>query len=196
MSRREEKDPHMTTKVMVRDVMNNPVVTASPDDTVKELAKMMSDAAVGSVVIIDKDKPVGIVSDWDIVTRAAVRDEKPSGIIAKNIMQPLITIDSEKEITEAARLLRKHGIKRLGVTRRNELVGMVSSSDVTAVMPELVDVVSEKASLLRGEVGRSPTLISGFCDECGQWSDYLQYADGKFLCDECRGAGRGASSEA
>ncbi len=190
LTRREETDPHMTTRVMVKDVMNSPVITAAPNANIKELADKMSDAKVGSVIIMENDKPIGIVSDWDIVSRATVKDELPSKILAKDIMQPLRTIESEEGITQAARLLRKHGIKRLGVTYKNRLVGVISSSDVIAVTPELVDVVSEKASLLRGEMGRSPTFISGYCDECNEWSDYLQYIDGKLICEECRGEGR------
>ena len=190
MARREETDPHMTTRVMVKDVMNSPVITAPPNASVKELANKMSGAKVGSVIIMDNDKPVGIVSDWDIVSRATVKDELPSKILARDIMQPLQTIESEEGITQAARLLRKHSIKRLGVTYKNKLVGVISSSDVIAVTPELVDVVSEKASLLRGEMGRSPAFISGYCDECNEWSDYLQYTDGKLTCEECRGEGR------
>lgn len=190
MTRREEVDPHMTTRVMVKDVMNSPVITAPPNTSVKDLANKMSNAKVGSVIIMENDKPIGIVSDWDIVTRVTVKDELPNRILAKDIMQPLQTIESEEGITQAARLLRKHSIKRLGVTYKNKLVGVISSSDVIAVTPELVDVVSEKASLLRGELGRSPTFISGYCDECSEWSDYLQYIDGKLICEECRGEGR------
>jgi CBS domain-containing protein len=180
----------MTTRVMVKDVMNSQVITAPPSASVKELADKMSRAKVGSVIIMDKDKPLGIVSDWDIVSRATIRDELPSKIVAEDIMEPLQTIESEEGITQAARLLRKHSIKRLGVTYKNKLVGVISSSDVIAVTPELVDVVSEKASLLRGEMGRSPAFISGYCDECNEWSDYMQYTDGKFICEECRGEGR------
>lgn len=190
MARREETDPHITTRVMVKDVMNSPVITAAPNSSVKELADKMSKAKVGSVIIMYNDKPLGIVSDWDIVSKATIKDELPSRIVARDIMQPLQTIESEQGITQAARLLRKHNIKRLGVTYKNELVGVISSSDVIAVTPELVDVVSEKANILRGETGRSPAFISGYCDECNEWSDYLQYNDGKFTCEECRGEGR------
>lgn len=187
---REETDPHMTAKVMVKDVMNSPVITAPPNASVKELADKMRRAKVGSVIIMENDKPIGIVSDWDIVSMATVRDELPSMILAKEIMKPLQSIESEASITQAARQLRKYNIKRLSVTYKNELVGMISSSDVIAVTPELVDVVSEKANLLRGEIGRSPAFISGYCDECNEWSDYLQYTDGKLTCEECRGEGR------
>ncbi len=186
---RREREPSVTSKVLVKDIMNSPVISASPDTSVKELADKMSKVGVGSVVIMENDKPVGIVSDWDIVSRATVTDETPSKILAKDIMQQLHTVESEKPITDAARLLRKHNTKRLGVIYQNRLVGMISSSDVIAVTPELVDVISEKASILRGEFGLSPINISGYCDECDEWSDYLQDADGRFICEDCRSVG-------
>lgn len=186
---REEREPSVTSKVLVKDIMNSPVVSASPNATVRELADKMSEAGIGSIVIMENDKAVGIVTDWDIASRAAIRDEVTSKILAKEIMQPLQTIDGEKPITDAARLLRKHKTKRLGVVYHDRLVGMISASDVIAVTPELVDVISEKASILRGEYGRSPINISGYCDECDEWSDYLQDTDGRFICEECRTIG-------
>lgn len=186
---REHADAHMTTRVLVRDIMNSPVVSASPSDTVRDIAKKMKEEKIGSIVIMENDKPVGIVTDWDIVSNGVVKDAKPSQIKAKDVMKDIRTIESEESITEAARLLRKHNIKRLGVIYKNRLVGIISSSDVIAVTPDLVDVVSEKAAIIRGELGiaRPAGKVSGYCDECGEWSDLLQYDEGTFICEVCRG---------
>ena len=185
----EHTDAHMTTRVLVRDIMNSPVISASPNDTIHDIAKKMKDENIGSIIIMEKDKPVGIVTDWDIVSKGMVNDTKPSQIKAKDVMKQLYTIESEESITEAARLLRKHNIKRLGVVYKNRLVGIISSSDVIAVTPDLVEIVSEKATIIRGELGiaRSASNVSGFCDQCGEWSDLLQYVDGTFICEVCRG---------
>lgn len=186
---REHADAHMTTRVLVRDIMNSPVVSASPNDTIHDIAKKMKEGNIGSIVIMEKDKPIGIVTDWDIVSKAIVNDAKPSQIKAKDVMKEIYTIESEESITEAARLLRKHNIKRLGVVYKNRFVGIISSSDVIAVTPDLVEIVSEKAAIIRGELGiaRSAGNVSGYCDECGEWSDLLQYDEGRFICEVCRG---------
>lgn len=184
---REHVDANMTTRVFVRDVMNSPVISADPEDTLKDIALKMSDQRVGSIVITKNDVPSGIVTDWDIVSGGVVKDIKPGSIKASEIMQPLHTIESEESITEAARILRKNNIKRLGVVYKGRLVGIISASDVIAVTPELVDVVSEKAGIIRGEIGRPASNISGYCDECGEWSDMLMYSEGTFTCEECRG---------
>ncbi|MCI0557138.1 MAG: CBS domain-containing protein, partial [Nitrososphaera sp.] len=179
----------MTTRVLVRDIMNSPVVSASPGATVRDLARKMKDEKIGSIVIMDNSKPVGIVTDWDIVSNGVVKDVRPGEIKAEEVMRPIHTIEGEEGITEAARQLRKHNIKRLGVVYKNRLVGIISSSDVIAVTPELVDVVSEKAAIIRGELGisRPAGKVSGYCDECGEWSDLLQYDEGTFICEVCRG---------
>ena len=191
---REHTDADMTTRVLVRDIMNSPVVSASPDDTIHDIAKKMKDGNIGSIIIMEKDKPVGIVTDWDIVSKALVNDSKPSQVKSKEVMEELYTIEGEESITEAARLLRKHNIKRLGVVYKNRLVGIISSSDVIAVTPDLVEIVSEKSTIIRGELGiaRSASNISGYCDECGEWSDLLQYDEGTFICEVCRGGSSNA----
>jgi CBS domain-containing protein len=191
---REHADANMTTRVIVRDIMNSPVVSASPSDNVRDIAKKMKEEKIGSIVIMDKDKPVGIVTDWDIVSNGLAKDARPSMIKAKDVMQEIHTIESEESITEAARQLRKHNIKRLGVVYKKRLVGIISSSDVIAVTPDLVDVVSEKAAIIRGELGRPAGNVSGYCDECSEWSDLLQYDEGTFICEVCRGESTDAES--
>lgn len=184
---RQHGDANMTTRVLVRDIMNSPVISASTEASIKDIAIKMKEEKVGSIVIMDKEKTLGIVTDWDIVSNAVVKDVKPSMLKASDIMQQLHTIEGEEGVTEAARILRKHNIKRLGVVYKNRLVGIISASDVIAVTPDLVDVISEKSALIRGETGRSMGNVSGYCDECGEWSDLLQYEEGTFTCEECRG---------
>jgi CBS domain-containing protein len=184
---RQHGDANMNTRVLVRDIMNSPVISASPSDTIKDIAIKMKEERIGSIVIMENEKAVGIVTDWDIVSNAVIKDIKPTMVKASDIMQKLHTIEGEEGITEAARILRQHNIKRLGVVYKNRLVGIISASDVIAVTPDLVDVISEKAALMRGEIGRSAGNVSGYCDECGEWSDLLQFDEGTFSCEECRG---------
>jgi CBS domain-containing protein len=123
--------------------MNSPIISAFPDSNLKEISKKMKQERVGSIIIFDGDDPVGLVTDWDIVSDGLSKDVLPSSIQASDIMKKLHTIEGEATITEAARMFRKHNIKRLGVVYKNKVVGIISASDVIAVTPELIDVVSE-----------------------------------------------------
>ncbi|MCD6511856.1 MAG: CBS domain-containing protein, partial [Thaumarchaeota archaeon] len=59
----------VSSRMLVRDVMNSPVVTSHPDERVDELARLMRDKEVGSVIILNGERPVGIVTDGDIVRK-------------------------------------------------------------------------------------------------------------------------------
>ena len=174
------------TRVLVREVMNSPVITADPDESIKRVSQKMTASKAGSVVITKNNLPIGIVTDGDIVTKVVSKDSKPSSIRAEDVMsKPLHTIESEKEIIEAARTMRKFGIKRLGVNYRNSLVGIISISDILAITPELFDIISEKAMIMTGQASKEPAFLAGYCDSCNQWSDGLLEIDGRFMCSEC-----------
>ena len=65
---RQHGDANMTTRVLVRDIMNSPVISASTEASIKDIAIKMKEEKVGSIVIMDKEKTLGIVTDWDIVS--------------------------------------------------------------------------------------------------------------------------------
>ena len=100
----ENTDANMTTRVLVRDIMNSPVITAGPSDNVVDIAMKMKEHNIGSVIITDKEKPVGIVTDWDIVSKVVAKNSEPSSIEAGKVMQAIHTVEAGEGITEAARI--------------------------------------------------------------------------------------------
>jgi CBS domain-containing protein len=179
--------PVVRTRVFVREIMNSPVISSDPEENVRTLAEKMTSARVGSVVVLDHELPVGIVTDGDIVSKVVSKDLVPSSKKAREIMSaPLRMIESEKEIIEAAREMRSSRIKRLGVSYKKRLVGIISMSDIIAVTPELFDIISEKTKILTSQGTRQPSFLAGYCDQCSEWSDGLVEIDDRFLCEECR----------
>lgn len=177
----------ITTKVLVRDVMNSPVISGSEEETADRLAGKMAKYSIGSIVISDGEDVKGIVTDGDLVSKVVAKNLLPSSVKAREVMSsPLQTIDSEKDVTEAARMMRRLGVKRLGVTYKGKVVGIVSMSDILGVTPEIIDIISEKARILSGGSAQRSSGVSGYCDLCNQWSDSLLEIDGKFICEECR----------
>ncbi len=166
--------------------MNSPVITADPAQSIKTISEKMTSSKAGSVVITENETPIGIVTDGDIVTKVVSKDLVASSTFSRDVMStPLHTIESEKEIIEAARAMRRYGIKRLGVSYKNRLVGIISISDILAITPELFDIISEKAMILTGSASKQPAFLAGYCDSCNQWSDGLLELDGRFVCGEC-----------
>ncbi|MFQ6010764.1 MAG: cyclic nucleotide-binding/CBS domain-containing protein [Nitrososphaerales archaeon] len=176
------------TRVLVREVMNSPVLVGTPDESADQLAKKMTERKAGSIVITKDGKPLGIVTQTDMVEKVLSLNKRPSEMKAMDMASlPLRTIEAEKDVTEAARQMRKMKVKRLGVVHDEELIGIISITDLSAIAPDLIDIVSEKARMIRGEVLRGKGPLGGYCDECSQWSDYLLDSEDRFLCERCRG---------
>ncbi len=176
------------TIVPVKDVMSSPVKTVFEDDSVEHVAKLLAERDIGSIVVIDrKGKPVGIITERDIVIRVASKNFLPSKVKAKAAMtSPPKTIDVSVDIQEAAKLMQQYDIRRLVVMDKGEMVGIISSRDIIAITPALIEIIMEKASITQGLPPVKDISSAGYCDRCRQWSDTLVSKDGRFICEDCR----------
>jgi len=172
--------------VKVKDVMTSPVVTVAMTDKVDKIAKLMAKRDIGSIVVIDKkSNPVGIITDMDLVKRVAAKNLLPSKVLAKDIMtKPLVTVDSEIDVTDAARRINQLSIRRLAVVHEGRLAGIITSKDIVKITPALIDVITEK-SRIPGLLTREKPILAGHCDRCNGWSDNLRGHEGTFLCEDC-----------
>ena len=191
-------DIGLRSKMLVKDIMSSPVITTDEDATANRAAQLMDKNGIGCIVVTSKDgKPLGIITEKDLVSRVLANNIKPDSLKAREVMtSPLITIEPSEKINEAARRMSRLNIRRLGVMYKEQLVGILSSKDVLAVMPELIEMTQEKA-LLEGEnmiekAEMESTPLAGYCDACGIWSDSLREANGDFLCEDCRAELEGA----
>jgi CBS domain-containing protein len=182
----------LRTRMIVKDVMSSPVVTLDEDATSNRVAHIMDENELGCVIVTNKaGNPVGILTERDLVIRVLAKNLKPDAINAKDIMTaPLVTIEPDATVSEAARRMSRLNIRRLGVTYKGNLVGLVSSKDILAVMPELIEMIQER-SRIEGAVEAEETEeeeapLSGYCDRCGVFSEDLKDVNGQNLCEDCR----------
>jgi CBS domain-containing protein len=185
-------DLGLRSKMLVKDVMSSPVVTINEDAPANRAAELMDKHGLGCIIVSSKNaKPLGIITERDLVGRVLAKNVKPDTIKAKDVMtSPLMTIEPDETISEAARRMNRLNVRRLGVIYKGQLVGLVSSKDILAVMPELLETIQENA-LIEGEnraeeATEESTPLAGYCDHCGGWSDDLKEVDGQFLCEDCR----------
>jgi len=182
----------LRSKMLVKDVMSSPAVTVQESTTANKIADLMSKHDYGCIIVATKDgKPIGIITERDLVVRVLAKNTKPDTVKAKDVMTaPLMTIDPDVTISEAARRMSRLDIRRLVVIYKEKLVGIVSSKDVLGVMPELLETMQEKARLegenMAEEAQKESAPLAGYCDHCGVWSDDLKELDGQFYCEDCR----------
>ncbi len=180
----------LRTKMLVRDVMSSPVVTMDENEPSNKAAFAMDHDDLGAVIVTNHEKKsIGIITERDLVIRVVAKNLKPDTVKTKEIMTtPLVTIEPEATITEAARRMNRLDIRRLGVIYKGNLVGIISSKDVLGVMPELIETILERSRIegeARTEEGEEVPL-SGYCDRCNEYSESLKERNGQNICDECR----------
>jgi CBS domain-containing protein len=182
----------LRSKLLVKDVMSSPAVTVQESVTANKIADLMSKHDYGCIIVSSKDgKPIGIITERDLVVRVLAKNAKPDTVKAKDVMTaPLMTIEPDATISEAARRMSRLNIRRLVVIYREKLVGIVSSKDVLGVMPELLETMQEKARIegenMAEEAEKESAPLAGYCDPCGVWADDLKEIDGQFYCEDCR----------
>ena len=109
--------------------MTKGVITIDMNKTVADAATLMSAKTIGSLVVVDEDVPVGIVTERDVVRRAVAKNLPSHTKISEIMSEPLITIDPDSSLREAARLMLKNKIRRLPVVKTNKLDGILVASD-------------------------------------------------------------------
>ena len=116
-------DIGLRPKMLVKDVMSSPVVTIDENAPTNRVAELMDKNDLGCIIVTSNDgKPQGIITERDLVVRVLAKNVKPDSLEAKEVMtSPLITIEPDKTINEAAKRMSKLNVRRLGVTYKGQI---------------------------------------------------------------------------
>ena len=122
----EEKTPTES----VSTIMSTQIVTVRPTDKVEKALRMMVRHRIGSIIVVEKEKPVGIITERDISTRTAKGQNVRGMLVSKIMSKHLVTIDPSMQVWEAVEQMIRKDIRRLPVIDANKLVGMVTERDI------------------------------------------------------------------
>jgi signal-transduction protein with cAMP-binding, CBS, and nucleotidyltransferase domain len=182
----------METEVRIREVMSRALVTSSPESSVEDVARAMAESQIGSVIITENGFNEGIVTERDICYKVVAEGLDPKKVAAKDIMTTdLVTVESDRTITEAAKVMVKKGIRRLAIVEKGKVIGILTASDILAVSPKTIEVLRELYEIYSSpeEALAEPSeglTEGGTCDECAVFTDNLKMVNGRYLCDDCR----------
>jgi len=131
--------------ILVRDVMTKEPRVVRRDTNVQEVVATMSKFDISSVIVVEGKRPVGIVTHKDIISKLVQARIPPDAVTAREVMTtPVVTINEEASIEEAASLMAKKHIKKLVVTRNsNEIAGIITSSDLVREAPTYTKLLDE-----------------------------------------------------
>jgi CBS domain-containing protein len=115
----------------VGDAMSSPVITVDGETNVRDSATLMSEKGIGSLIVLRRGKPVGIVTKRDIIKRVVSECKDPCGTKIRDIMtSPVITTSKDVGILSAMRTMREHQISQMLVLEGDKMAGIISERDL------------------------------------------------------------------
>jgi CBS domain-containing protein len=128
----------MSELIFVKEIMQKDVKTARPDSTVKEVVEKMNRFNIGSIVIVQERRPVGIITERDVLRRVVEHCIDPGICKAKEVMTiPIVTATEDASLDEVMKLMTSRRIKKVPVLRNETLVGIVTATDLLDKNPAL-----------------------------------------------------------
>lgn len=181
--------------ILISDVMTRDPVTAKPEITLLQAAKLMIKKKVGSLLLTNKKRLVGIISRRDILWALIKKSKEDLGKIQAVEISPkkIATTKPTATIKEAIKKMKKFKFEKLPVIHEKELVGMVTIRDILNFAPglypeldEFAAIREESKKLKRVKKAKNRDFMhEGICEECGN-QDILYRIDGVLMCESCK----------
>lgn len=130
--------------MQVKEIMNTDVKTTVPEATVQEAAKKMDEFKIGSLIVVTKGKLAGIITERDLLSKVVAEAKDSSKIEVSDVMtKEVIMISPEIEVEEASEVMMEKKVKKLPVIENDNLVGIVTATDIVTAQPKLMEQLSE-----------------------------------------------------
>ena len=118
------------SKILVRDIMSNSLISADPSTTIYQIAKLMEKGGVGAIIVKKDNMPAGIITDRDFAIKIASQKYPLDTPVHKVASYPLQTINANESILVAADLMSSKKIRKLAVVENEKVVGIVTSTNL------------------------------------------------------------------
>jgi len=138
----EQKEDLLPLKI--RDVMVREVITVDEDSTVKEAVDIMNEFQIGSLIVLEKGKAIGIVTERDFLRRVIGEGKDAKNTRVGEIMTtPLVVVEPSTDLEEAVKLMFQSKIKKLAVVDAKKLVGIVTLTDIARFQPQMIKMLKQ-----------------------------------------------------
>ncbi len=135
--------------ISIRDIMTSPVITMRSNAKVSEAASAMCAHNIGSLVVVDRnEKPIGIITERDMIRKVVVTSRNPKSVDVTQIMSsPLVTGDPDMDLEDSAKLMINKKIKRLPIVDQGRIVGIVTFTDLIRAQPQIVSTLERSIGI-------------------------------------------------
>jgi len=177
----------LSHEVIVKEAMKTNLAIVSPSINVLDAAQLMKKRKIGNVLVVEKNQPIGILTESDILKKVVAEGKNPKDVIVKDVMStPVIVIDPYCNLEDAMKTMGKCNVRRLPVVEKHELIGIITQKDISRISPILHEISREWYDItVRDEAHFKKQVFSGKCEDCGALSANLKNVEGRLICDDC-----------
>ena len=130
-----EKNVNLPSK----EIMNPNVISVKPDTTLREVSELMNKHKIGSVVVIEDDKVVGIVTERDFATKIITEPYLPETKVSAVMSSPVIYVNSDQSAADIIDMMANHEIRKVPVIDNGKVVGIVSGTEFLRLFVQASD---------------------------------------------------------
>jgi len=125
--------------IQTGDIMVDKVITTTRHSTVEEAVRLMNEHEIGCLIVTDNKKPIGIITERDLLKRILAKSQDLKKIRVEEVMStPLISVEPNVEIGDASRLMFQKSIKKMPIVKEEKLLGLVTLTDILRIQPQLI----------------------------------------------------------
>ena len=117
----------------VKDVMISDLTTLDVSTSIRDAAKLMDEKDIGCIIVTKNQLPIGILTERDFVKRIAAKEKSLTASLEEVMSSPLIEIDPNETVWEAAQIMKTNNIHKLPVKRNNQIIGIVTTTDLVKI---------------------------------------------------------------
>jgi CBS domain-containing protein len=137
-----ERERELSLKV--EDLMIRDVITVDANITIREAAQIMNKFEIGCLLAIDEGKAVGIITERDLLKRIVAESRNATKTKVKDVMSsPLIVVEPDMELEDAAKLMFEMKIKKLPVVEGKRLIGLITLTDIARFQPQIMKILKQ-----------------------------------------------------
>ncbi len=148
--------------IQISEIMSPKPVLVNAGSTITKAAEIMGQFQVGSLVVMEREKIVGLMTAHDVIFKVVAKSKDPSTSIVDEVMSKrVISISPEKTVQDAMQIINENDIKQMPVTQMGKLVGFITMKDILRIEPTLMDMAIDT---IRSEEHKRKEYLEGLAD--------------------------------
>lgn len=117
----------------VKDVMISDLATLDASTSIRDAAKLMDEKNIGCIIVTKNQLPIGILTERDFIKRITSKEKPLTASLEEVMSSPLIVIDPNEIVWEAAQIMKVNNIHKLPVKKDNQIIGIVTATDLVKI---------------------------------------------------------------